>query len=166
MSGGFQTTVQALTFGIGKEEFAVPVSLVREILDYAEPFRLPHGPAHFLGLIEVRGQGIPTIDLRLRLGLPRAEPTPQTRIMVLEVPRDDAVLLVGVVIDKALSVSSFAPAEIDTSPDIGMAWPSDYIMGVVRNEGTFVVLMDIACILTGEDAALIGRDWPAAAAAA
>lgn len=157
MSSSLQSAVQALTFGIGKEEFAVPVSLVREILDYSEPFRLPHGPAHFLGLIEVRGQGIPTIDLRLRLGLPAAEPTSQTRVMILEVPREGDVLVIGVMIDKALSVSAFSADEIDTSPDIGVGWPSDYIMGVVRRDGTFVVLIDIARILTGEDAALLLR---------
>jgi purine-binding chemotaxis protein CheW len=51
---------------------------VREILDYQEPFRLPNAPEHFLGLIDVRGVGVPTIDLRLRLGLPpgRRRPSP------------------------------------------------------------------------------------------
>jgi purine-binding chemotaxis protein CheW len=51
-------------------------------------FALPAAPDHFLGLIDVRGQGVPTIDLRLRLGLPGAEPTPLTRILILEVPRE------------------------------------------------------------------------------
>lgn len=155
--------LQAVTFGIGKEEFAVPVPLVREILDYREPFRIPNGPAHFRGLIDVRGQGIPMIDLRLRLGLPEVEPTPSTRVLILEVPREAQTLVIGLVIDKALSVSAFTHAEIDTSPDIGVQWRSDYIQGVVRKEGGFIVLVDIARILTGEDEALLGRDWPAAA---
>lgn len=161
-----QMLLQALTFCIGKEEFAVPVALVREILDYREPFRIPRGPAHFVGLIDVRGQSIPIIDLRLRLGLPAAAPTPLTRILILEVPDDRQTMIVGVMIDRALSVCAFAPEAIDASPEIGVSWPSDYIEGVVRREGTFVVLIDIARILTREDAALIDGALSAAAAAA
>ncbi len=163
MAGAVQSVVQALTFGIGKEAFAVPVPLVREILDYREPFRIPNGPAHFLGLIEVRGQGIPTIDLRLRLGLPQVEPTPFTRILILEVPREGETLVVGLVIDKALSVSTFGPEEIDTSPDIGVQWRSDYIRGVIRRDGAFTVLVDIARILTSDDVRVLGGGWPEAA---
>lgn len=163
MTQAAQALIQALTFCIGKEEFAVPVSLVREILDYRDPFRIPRGPAHFVGLIDVRGQSIPIIDLRLRLGLPAAGTTPFTRILILEVPADDRMMVVGVMIDRALSVCAFAPDAIDASPEIGVSWPSDYIEGVVRREGTFVVLIDIARILTHEDAALIGGTWPAAA---
>jgi purine-binding chemotaxis protein CheW len=73
---------------------------MREILDYQEPFRLPAAPDHFLGLIDVRGQGVPTIDLRLRLGLPGQSP-PLTRILILEVPREgEGALLLGLVIDR------------------------------------------------------------------
>lgn len=155
--------VQAVTFGIGKEVFAVPVPLVREILDYREPFRIPNGPAHFLGLIDVRGQGIPTIDLRLRLGLPAIDPTPLTRILILEVPRGDRALTIGLVIDKALSVSAFAREGIEQSPEIGVRWNSEYIEGVVRENDGFIVLIDIGRILTGEDADLISRSFREAA---
>jgi purine-binding chemotaxis protein CheW len=158
-----RTPVQAVTFAIGKEEFAVPVPFVREILDYKEPFAIPNAPPHFVGLIDVRGQGIATIDLRLRLGLPRAEPTLQTRVLVLELPQDGKTLVIGLVIDRALSVSAFTPDEIDTSPDIGVQWHSDYIQGVVRKEGGFIVLVDIARIITGEDAVLLTQQWPQAA---
>jgi len=155
--------IQAVTFAIGKEEFAVPVPFVREILDYREPFAIPNAPAHFVGLIDVRGQGIAIIDLRLRLGLPRAEPTLQTRVLVMELPQPDKTLVIGLVIDKALSVSAFNPEEIDTSPDIGVQWRSDYIQGVVRKQGGFIVLVDIGRIITGDDAALLTQQWPQAA---
>lgn len=149
--------IQSVTFGLGQEVFAVPVPLVREILDYKEPFRIPNGPDHFLGLIDVRGEGIPTIDLRLRLGMPKAEPTVLTRILILEVPRVGRTLTIGLLIDKALSVSVFPRSAIETSPDIGVAWRSEYIEGVVREETGFVVLIDIARILTSQDADLIDQ---------
>jgi len=155
--------IQAVTFSIGAEIFAVPVVHVREILDYQDPFRLPGAPEHFLGLIDVRGAGVPTIDLRLRLGMPRAEPTPLTRILILEVPREGDTLLLGLVIDRALVVSAFPTAQVEHAPDIGVRWRSDYINGVVRQEGGFVVLIDIAKVLTSEDIAIISSPHSEAA---
>lgn len=147
--------LQAVTFGIGEEVFAVPVTMVREILDYQEPFRLPGAPEHMLGLISVRGEGLPTIDLRRRLGLPGQEPTPLTRILSLEVPHEEGTLRLGVVIDRALVVSSFARARLEPAPRIGTRWNSAYILGVVREDSGFVVIVDIARILTSADAAFL-----------
>ncbi|KPF90850.1 chemotaxis protein CheW [Novosphingobium sp. AAP83] len=147
--------VQAVTFGIGQEVFAVPVPMVREVIDYIAPFRIPNGPDHFMGLIDVRGQGIPVIDLRIRFGLPSAEPTEMTRILILEVPQNGRGLTIGLLIDKALNVSTFPRASIEQSPDIGVRWQSDYIEGVVRDENGFVVLVDIARVLTTDDTMLL-----------
>ena len=57
--------LQAVTFGLGAETFAVPVALVREILDWSETFRIPNGPDYLMGLTDLRGEGITTIDLQI-----------------------------------------------------------------------------------------------------
>src|SRR5260221_14249340 len=75
---------QFVTLGIGQEVFAVPVETVQEILDMRPVFRIPEAPPYLAGLIDVRGRGVPVIDLRLKLGLPAAAPTRHTRILVLE----------------------------------------------------------------------------------
>jgi len=148
--------VQAVTFGLGAECFAIPVTLVREILDYRETFRIPNGPAWLLGLTDVRGQGVPTVDLRTRLGLPLAEVTPATRILVIDAPLDGRVLTLGLVVDRVLDVSSFTQAQMEAAPDIGINWPSDYILGVVRRDDGFVVLIDVEHIFSdSSDAALL-----------
>ena len=147
--------IQAVEFGIGEEVFAVPVGLVREILDYKAPFQVPNGPDYFLGLTDVRGQGVPTVDLRVRLGLPPAEPTLSTRILILDIPLPDRMLSLGVVIDKVLSVATIETARIEDAPDIGVRWNSDYITGVVRNEGGFIVIIDVASIFTAQDVQLL-----------
>lgn len=147
--------IQAVEFGIGEEVFAVPVGLVREILDYKAPFQVPNGPDYFLGLTDVRGQGVPTVDLRVRLGLPPAEPTLSTRILILDIPLPDRMLSLGVVIDKVLSVATIETARIENAPDIGVRWNSDYITGVVRNEGGFIVIIDVASIFTAQDVQLL-----------
>jgi purine-binding chemotaxis protein CheW len=154
MTGGGRE-IQAVTFGLGAETFAVPVALVREILDHREAFRIPNGPDWLLGLTDVRGQGVSTIDFRLRLGLPRAEPTPATRILVLDVPLADRVLVLGLVVDRVLEVSAFPEDTIEAAPDVGVRWPSDYIAGVVRGAGGFVVLIDVARIFSADETALL-----------
>lgn len=147
--------IQAVAFGLDQEVFAVPVAIVREILDYKEPFHVPNGPDYFLGLTDVRGQGVPTVDFRARLGLPRAEPTLATRILILDVPLPDRVLTLGVVIDRVLSVSTYETARIEDAPDIGIAWRSEYITGVIRQDDAFVVIVDIARVFTSAEASLL-----------
>ena len=148
MTAGAET--QAVTFGLGDEVFAVPVGLVREILDYAPVFRVPQGPEWLVGLTEVRGAGIPTIDLRTRMGLPRAEPTLTTRILIVDLPLADRTLALGLVVDRVLAVSAFSAEQIEPAPDIGMRWASDYIGGVVRQDDGFVVLVDMPAIFSGD----------------
>lgn len=143
---------QLVTFGLGAEVFAVPVALVREILEYRETFRIPNGPAYLLGLTDMRGQGVPTIDFRLRLGLSPFEPTPATRILVVDVPAADRVLTLGLVVDRVLEVCSVAADRIEAAPDIGVRWSSDYIGGVIKRAEGFVVLVEMAKIFSAEEA--------------
>jgi len=150
--------LQVVEFGLGSEVFAVPVALVREILDYAAPAQVPNGPPHFVGLTDVRGQGVPTLDLRRRLGLDPVEPTLATRILILDIQLPDRGLTIGVVIDRVLSVSSYNATQIEAAPDIGVRWKSQYITGVIRRESGFVVIVDAARIFTTEDAALAGDE--------
>lgn len=150
MSGSGEA--QVVEFGLADEVFAVPVSLVREILDYRPPSHVPNGPVHFMGLTDVRGQGVPTVDFRLRMGMAAAEPTLATRILILDVPLAERVLTLGVVIDRVLNVTSFDAGRIEPAPDIGVRWRSDYITGVVRRDGNFVVIVDVAKIFTTHDA--------------
>lgn len=146
---------QYVTFGLGDETFAAPVGLVREILTYQAPSRIPNGPPYLLGLTDVRGRGVPTADLRIRLGMAPVEPTLNTRILVLDVPVEGRILSLGLVADRVYEVTGFAAAEIEPSPDIGVKWRSDYISGVVRRAEGFVVLIDLARLLSTTDAVLL-----------
>lgn len=146
---------QFVTFSLGDEIFAVPVEVVREILDHEEAFKIPNGPDYLLGLRDVRGQGVPTIDLRLKLGLSRTVPTPHTRVLVLDVPLADRLLTLGLVADRVFEVTPFRRDKIESAPDIGVHWNSEYIDGVVRRENGFVVIINLARLLSKEDAAMI-----------
>jgi purine-binding chemotaxis protein CheW len=148
---------QFVTLSLGDEVFAVPVAMVREILEFRAPFAIPEGPAFLLGLTDVRGQGVPTLDLRRKLGLAAIPPDANTRILVLDVPLEDRVLSLGLVADRVIEVITVRDDQIEPAPDIGVPWRSDYILGVVRREAGFVVLFDMTRLLTAQDAAAIGQ---------
>jgi purine-binding chemotaxis protein CheW len=146
---------QYVTLALGAEIFAVPVAYVREILDYKEPFKIPEGPPYLLGLIDVRGRGTPSIDLRLKLGLGPTEPDSATRILVLDVPVGDRTLALGLKADRVIEVVEFAPEALEPAPDVGRTWRSDYILGVVRRAADFVVVFDLPKLLTGAEPPLL-----------
>jgi purine-binding chemotaxis protein CheW len=150
-----RTETQFVTFALGAEIFATPVAVVREILDQAPAFRIPNGPDYFLGLRNVRGQGVPVIDLRMRLGLSRTEATAQTRVLVVDVPVSERTLTLGIVAERVFEVASFRHDRIEPAPDIGVRWDSSYIEGVVRQDDGFVVIVNLADLLSEGDVAAL-----------
>jgi purine-binding chemotaxis protein CheW len=152
---GTAKDAQYVTFSLGEEVFALPVSIVREILDYKAPFKIPNGPHYLLGLTDVRGQGVPTIDLRVRLGLTAVEATPHTRVLVVDVTLADRVLSLGLVADRVYEVTPFDHDQIEQAPDIGVRWNSAYISGVVRRAQGFVVLIDLPRLFSDADASAL-----------
>jgi purine-binding chemotaxis protein CheW len=138
-----KTELQCVTFSLGRETFAVPVEVVREILEHEDAFRIPYGPDYLLGLRNVRGHGVPVIDLRRKLGMDVSARTADTRLLVLDIEIRGRQLALGLVADKVHEVTPFRRDQIERAPDIGVTWRSDYIAGVVRRDDGFVVIVDL-----------------------
>lgn len=145
---------QFVTLGIDREVFALPVEVVREILDMRPMFRIPEAPHYLAGLIDVRGRGVPVIDLRARLGLPPAAPTEATRIVVLEAAIGGRDLQIGLVTDRVFEVASLDGGLLEAAPDIGVRWRSEHIRGVGRRGETFVVVFDLEQLFASDGAML------------
>jgi purine-binding chemotaxis protein CheW len=152
---GHNESDQFVTLGLDHEIFAVPVELVREILDMRQPFRIPEAPPHLAGLIDVRGQAVPVIDLRLKLGLSPRDAGADTRILVLDVPVENHNLSLGLIADKVFEVTGLDPGSRGPPPDIGTSWHSDYIAGIGRRGDSFVVIFNMSRLLSSEDVALL-----------
>lgn len=146
---------QLVTLGIGREVFAVPVQAVLEILDMRPIFRLPDAPTYLAGLVDVRGRGVPAIDLRVKLGLVPAEATENTRILVLQVPVGERNLVLGLIADRVFEVAALDTSQVEPAPEIGVSWRSDYIRGVARRGDGFVVIFDLARLFSGSELAAI-----------
>jgi purine-binding chemotaxis protein CheW len=147
---------QFVTLGIDRETFALPVETVREILDMCEISKLPKSPQQLLGMIDVRGTAVPVIDLRTKFGLPRIEATASTRILVLEAPIHNRVVLIGLVADRVFEVTSLDDDRIDPAPEAGCRWRPDHIAGIGRRADKFVVVLDLERLLADDAPTLMG----------
>lgn len=153
---------QYVTLGIDREVFAVEVHRVREILDVPPIAKLPNAPAYLLGMIDVRGECVPVIDLRAKLGFPAVDHTSHTRILVLEVEVGTRRLVLGLLADRVFEVTPLDGGGVEPPPEIGVRWRSEYIQGVGRRGDAFVVVFDLTRLFSAEDAALIAPEASAA----
>lgn len=142
---------QYVTLGVGGEVFAAPVERVQEILEVGPIARLPHTPHSLLGMIDVRGQGVPVIDLRTKLRLPAAEDDLDTRIVVLWATVEGRELVLGLKADRVFEVTVLDGADLEPAPDIGVRWRSDCIAGVGRRNGAFVTVLALDRLFAAED---------------
>jgi purine-binding chemotaxis protein CheW len=142
---------QYVTLGVANELFAAPVEKVQEILDMRPIARLPQAPANLLGMIDVRGQGIPVLDLRLTLGIEAVEDNENTRIVVLSISGPDRQLTIGLRADRVFEVTVLDQDELDPPPAISAAWHTHSIAGIGRRNGAFVTVIDLDRLLSGVD---------------
>lgn len=144
---------QYVTLGVADELFAAPVEKVQEILDMRLIARLPQAPPSLLGMIDVRGEGIPVVDLRLTLGLPAAPDSENTRIIVLALAGQDGHLRLGLRADRVFEVTVLDADELDPPPPVGGAWSGRCIAGIGRRNGRFVTVLDLERLLGSFDPA-------------
>lgn len=147
-----------VTLGVEGETFAVGVDSVHEILDPRPMAVLPHAPSFLSGIIEVRGTAVPVIDLRRKLGFPPAALTEHSRIVVIEVPTPERLLVLGLLADRVFEVTSLDDRSAELPPDIGVRWRSDYIRAIGRRNGGFVIVFDLVRLFSGEEAALLAQE--------
>ncbi|MGV3491981.1 MAG: chemotaxis protein CheW [Devosia sp.] len=138
---------QYVTLGVAGELFAAPVGQVQEILDMRPVARLPQAPPNLLGMTDVRGEGIPVLDLRLTLGLEPAEDTENTRIVVLRLARAGGQQTIGLRTDRVYEVTVLDAEALDPPPAINGGWRDHAVAGIGRRNGSFVTVLDLDRLL-------------------
>ena len=137
------TTMRALTLRLDDELFAIEAGSVREILDLVPVTEVPNASPFATGLINVRGRVVPLANLKVAFGMPNAEADKDTRIVVIETEIDGEPTVVGVLADKVYDVTDIEPAAIEEAPRVGMRWRSDYVRGIGKRQGTFIIIPDL-----------------------
>jgi len=132
-----------VTLALGKEVCALEVAMVREILDSGPITRLPEAPPFLAGVIDVRGETVPVIDLRVKLGQTAAPVTLETRIVVVELSRRDRSLAVGLQVERVFEVAQLEPQGLKPPPDIGGGWRPACIKAIGRLRDDFVIVLDL-----------------------
>ena len=140
------SSFQALTFGLQGEIFALDADSVREILDVTPVTEVPGAGDFVGGLINVRGKVAPLADLRVKFGMEQQPHTTDTRFVVVEIELAGEPTIVALLADKAYEVTEIGAASIEEAPAIGMRWRADYVKGIAKRDGEFIIIPDMGRI--------------------
>lgn len=144
MSAQWETWV---TFTLDAELFAVSVESVTEIVRVKNITRVPHAPRAVRGIINLRGRVVPTVDLRVRIGLAPSELSPRSRVLVCR----DGERLIGLLVDAAHHVVRLDRTTVAPPPADVMSGGADYVLGVHLEDNQFVILLEATQLLSVPD---------------
>jgi purine-binding chemotaxis protein CheW len=140
-----------LIFRLGQELFAADVNNVLEILEIPKITKVPRSPEFMRGVINLRGSVLPVVDARIKFGLPPAEDTVDTCIIVMRVEIEGRVLTVGAVTDGVLEVLEIGTEQVQAAPTVGSAYHTDPVQGMIEHDGDFIIMLDVARVFTSQE---------------
>jgi purine-binding chemotaxis protein CheW len=140
-----------LTFALANEEYGLEILKVREIIGYMDITAVPQTPHHVKGVINLRGQVIPVVDLRAKFGMETVEITDQSCIIVVEITQGDRSFSTGIVVDHVQEVLDIDGQDIEATPQFGSAVDTSFILGMGKIGDSVKILLDIDCVLGGDD---------------
>ncbi|MEN6386442.1 MAG: chemotaxis protein CheW [Phycisphaerales bacterium] len=136
-----------LTFALGSEEYGLEILKVREIIGYMEITAVPQTPSYVKGVINLRGQVIPVVDLRSKFGMEIAKVTEETCIIVVEIHQDGRKFSTGIVVDHVQEVLDIDGENIEEAPQFGASVNTDFILGIGKVSESVKILLDIDKVL-------------------
>ena len=151
VTSGESIGTQYLTFMLDKEVFAIGILAIKEIIEYRNLTVVPMMPAAIRGVINLRGAVVPVIDLAARFGRKPADLTKRTCIVIVELESGGDHQVVGVIVDAVNQVLNILPSEIEPPPAFGAKIRTDFIHGLGKIDGKFVILLDVNQVLTMGD---------------
>jgi len=146
---------QFLTFSLGEEMFAIGILSIREILEYGQLTEVPMTPPFIRGVINLRGAVVPVIDLAVRFGRQPGAITKRTCIVIIETESAGQTHQMGVVVDAVSEVLEIPRSDIEPPPEFGARIRIDFISGMGKVNGKFVVMLDVNRILSLEEIAVV-----------
>ncbi len=140
-----------LSFKMSEEVFAINVSKVINILEIRHITKVPKSPSYMKGVINLRGTVLPVVDLRSKFGLPEAQNTVDTSIIVLNIEKEGEIIMLGTLVDAVREVLELKDEEIAQSPSIGTKYNSGFIQGMYRVDEHFIMILDIDKVFSIDD---------------
>ena len=147
---------QYLTFDLDKDIYGLNITGIKEVLDNRDMTKLPKTPNFMRGVINLRGQVVPVIDLKLKFDMDETQFTVDTCIIIVEVELEDGSnTLLGVLTDAVREVIELLPDDIDPPPKIGTSVDSAFIYGVAKHQDDFVILLNVKRLFTIDELTLV-----------
>jgi purine-binding chemotaxis protein CheW len=156
-------TNQFLTFTLAEEQYAVDVVQVREVLSELPLTVIPRMPEYLKGVINIRGNVVPVVDLRTKFGLAEVEKTVDTSIIVMDlragagggpggstVAAEDSMITVGCLADSVQEVVDIADESIEPPPTLGTSIDARFIRGLGKKDERFIIMLDIDRVFQAE----------------
>ena len=140
-------TAQYLTFMLGGEAFGIGIMAVKEIIEFSGITDVPMMPDSIRGVINLRGAVVPVMDLAARFGRPQSVPGKRTCIVIVELEHDGERQLTGVVVDAVSAVLDIPASDIEPAPSFGTRIRGDFIAGMGKLNGKFVILLNVQPVL-------------------
>jgi purine-binding chemotaxis protein CheW len=144
-------TRQYLTFKLGEGVFATDVAKVREVLDLTTITKIPRTPDFMSGVINLRGNVVPVVDLRLCFEMSKTEKTVNTCIVVVEILMEGESTIIGALADSVEEVIDLEPDQIEPAPRIGAQIRTDFIKGMGRRDSQFIMILDMDRVFSADE---------------
>jgi purine-binding chemotaxis protein CheW len=144
-------TRQYLTFKLAEEVFAIEVSKVWEVLDFTTITKIPRTPDFMSGVINLRGNVVPVVDLRLCFEMSKTQKTVNTCIVVMEMLIEGESTVIGALADSVEEVIDLEPDQIQPAPRMGTQIRTDFIKGMGRRDAQFIMILDIDRVFSVEE---------------
>lgn len=148
---------QFLTFTLRKETFAIGILHIKEILEYGQLTTVPMMPVYIRGVINLRGAVVPVVDLHARFGDKPSEITKRTCIVIIEVSTEEGEQDIGVVVDSVTEVLDIPQKEIEPAPSFGARIRTDFIYGMGKICGEFVIILNVDRVLSVDELAALSE---------
>ena len=149
-----------LAFRLAGEVYAIDILRIREIIEYTVPTAVPMMPPTVRGVINLRGAVVPVIDLAVRFGLAATGVGKRTCIVIVEVAHAGVLQVLGLMVDGVNAVLEIDAAAVEPPPSFGTQANAEFIEGMARIDGRFVILLDIARVLSIEEMAVVATADP------
>jgi len=148
-------TMQCLTFKLEEEIFALDISTVREVLDFTAITKVPRTPEFMRGVINLRGNVVPVIDMRQKFGMTKTENTVNTCIIIVEIHLDGETTVLGALADAVQEVIELGAGQIEPAPKIGTRLKTDFIQGMGKRDEGFIIILDIDRVFSANELSLV-----------
>lgn len=144
-----------LIFTIEKELYALHIAKVLEVVEFTSITRVPKTPDYMRGVVNLRGDVVPVIDLKLKFGLNETQKNVDTSIIVMEITIESENIIIGALADAVHEVITLEANDIEPAPRIGSVIDAEYLTGIGKKDEHFLLILNMDKIISTKELALL-----------